>query len=250
MSAGDGSAPGSSSGIRAGTIDVWRASLALPPDELSHISHCLDDDERQRVARLHFQRDRDRFLASRGLLRHILASYVDASPGRIRFGYAPQGKPFLLEHPDLRFNLSHAADVLVVAVAAGRELGVDVEQVFSEAVMNEVSGAVLSHPELATLEALDPDERRDWFVRLWTRKEAYIKADGQGMALRLDHIDVTTRPGRVRVRGETPEEWFLSPQWAVRAIPVASGYCAALTAEGFDWRVSCVDWPTDPRVQP
>jgi 4'-phosphopantetheinyl transferase len=115
--------------------------------------------------------------------------------------------------------------------------------------MNEVSGAVLSHPELATLEGLAPGERRDWFVRLWTRKEAYIKADGQGMALRLDHIDVTTRPGRVQVRGETPADWVLSPQWAVRAIPVASGYRAALTAEGFDWRVSCADWPTDPRVQ-
>ena len=249
-SVGDGSAPSSGSGIRAGTIDVWRARLALPADELSRISHCLNDEERQRMARLHFQGDRDRFLASRGLLRHILASYVDASPGRIRFGYAPRGKPFLLEHPDLRFNLSHAADLLVVAVAAGRELGVDVEQVFSEAVMSEVSGVVLSDPELATLEGLDPGERRDWFVRLWTRKEAYIKADGQGMALRLDHIDVTTRPGRVQVRGETPEDWLLSPQWAVRAIPVASGYRAALTAEGFDWRVNCVDWPTDPRVQP
>jgi 4'-phosphopantetheinyl transferase len=235
---------------RPATVHVWRAHLALPPDELSRISCCLDDEERRRVSRLRFPRDRDRFLASHGLLRYILAPYLDRSPEGIRFGYGLQGKPFLLEHPDLHFNLSHAADVLVVAVAAGREVGVDVEQVFSEAVMHEVSDTVLSSPERVALEGLDPGERRDWFVRLWTRKEAYIKADGQGMSLRLDHIDVTTLPGWVRLQGQSPEDWFLAPQWAVRAIPVGSGYSAALAAEGFDWRFSCVDWPSSARLQP
>jgi 4'-phosphopantetheinyl transferase len=246
-SAGDEPSSISRSGTHPGTIDIWRTPLALPPDELSRVSCCLDDEEQQRVARLRFQRDRDRFLASRGLLRHILASYLDRSPGGIRFGYAAQGKPFLLEHPDLHFNLSHAADVMVVAVAPGRELGVDVEMVFSEAVMNEVSGTVLSSPERVALEGLDPAERREWFVRLWTRKEAYIKADGHGMALRLDHIDVTTLPGRVRLRGESPEDWFRSPRWAVRAIPVGPGYSAALAGEGFDWQFTCADWPSDAR---
>jgi len=239
------SARSSSSDPRFGKVDVWRARLALPPDELSRISSCLGDEERQRAARFHFERDRDRFLASRGLLRHLLASYLDTPPEAVHFGYAPQGKPFLLEHPDLCFNLSHTADVMVVAVAAGRELGVDVEQVFSEAVMNQVSGTVLSHPERVVFEGLDLGERRDWFVRLWTRKEAYIKADGRGMSLPLDRIDVSTRPGRVRLHGDSPDDWRLSHRWALRELMVAPGYAAALASEGLDSQVAYFDWPSD-----
>jgi 4'-phosphopantetheinyl transferase len=219
----------------------------LPPGELSRLSSCLDHGERQRAARLHFQRDRDRFLASRGLLRHILASYLNSPPGVIHFGYAPQGKPFLLDHPDLHFNLSHAADVLVLAVATGRELGVDVEQVFSETVMNEVSGPVLSHPERVAFRRLNPGERRDWFVRLWTRKEAYIKADGRGMSLGLERIDVSTVSERVRLLGDAPDDWPLCQRWAIRELQVAPGYAAALASEGSDWQVAYFDWPSDAR---
>lgn len=234
-------------GIRRGTVDVWRAHLALPPGELSRISPCLNDDERQRAARFRFQRDRDHFLASRGLLRHILSSYLNTPPGEIHFGYAPQGKPYLVDHPGLHFNLSHAADVLVIAVAAGRELGVDVERVFSEAVMNEVSGPVLSDPERVAFGRLHPDQRRGWFVRLWTRKEAYIKADGRGMSLRLEGIDVSTLPERVRLMGDAPDEWPLCQRWAIRELEVAPGYAGALASEGFDWGVAYFDWPSGTR---
>jgi hypothetical protein len=67
------------------------------------------------------------------------------------------------------------------------------------------------------------------------------------MSLRLDHIDVSTQSGRVRLQGTSPEDWYLCPQWAVRAIPVGSGHTAALAAEGFDWQLTCVDWPSDAR---
>jgi 4'-phosphopantetheinyl transferase len=246
-SAADGTAPISRPRTRLGTVDVWRAHLALLPDELSRISPCLQDEELQRAARFHFQRDRDRFVTSRGLLRHILASYLNRPPGEIHFGYAPQGKPFLADHPDLHFNLSHAADVLVVAVTAGRELGVDVEQVFSEAVMNEVSGPVLSEPERVAFGRLNPGERREWFVRLWTRKEAYIKADGRGMSLGLDRIDVCTLPERVRLLGDGPDNWPLCQRWTIRELEVAPGYAAALASEGLDWRVAYFDWPSNAR---
>jgi 4'-phosphopantetheinyl transferase len=243
----DETAPGSTRATAVATVDVWRAHLKLQPGQLSALARCLDEEEQARAARFHFQRDMVRFRASRGLLRHILARYLDMPPERIRFGYAPMGKPFLLEHPGLHFNLSHAEDVLLVAVAHGRRVGVDVERAFSEVVMDDVSRMVLSHPERVALGRVAQEERLDWFTRLWTRKEAYIKADGQGMSLRLNHIDVSTRSGRVRLQGTRPEDWYLSPQWVVRAIPVGSGYTAALAAEGFDWQFTCVDWPSDAR---
>jgi 4'-phosphopantetheinyl transferase len=230
---------------RDGTIDIWRANLTLPPGELSRISSCLNSEELQRAARFRFQCDRDRFLASRGLLRHILASYLNRSPRKIHFGYAAQGKPFLPEYPELRFNLSHAADRMIVGVTRGRELGLDVESLFSETVMNEVRDRVLSYPERLVFERLDASQRREWFVRLWTRKEAYIKADGRGMSLPLDHIDVSTRLGRVRLLGQSPGEWSHSPEWTIRAIPVGSGYRASLACEGFGWQLAYCDWPSD-----
>jgi 4'-phosphopantetheinyl transferase len=242
-SVADGGARISTHGARQRTVDVWRAPLALPPAELFRVSVSLDDEERERAARFRFPHDRDRFLASRGLLRNILASYLKMPAGRIRFGYAPQGKPFLPDYRDLRFNLSHAGNVLVVGVATGREIGIDVEQVFSEAVMNEVSGPVLSESERAVFRQLDPGERRDWFVRLWTRKEAYIKADGRGMSLPLDGIDVMTRPGRVRIHGAGPGDLLLSDRWAVQELAVPSGYTAALVSEERDCRVAYFDWP-------
>jgi len=241
----DETAPGSTCATRVGTVDVWRAHLNLQPDQLLPLARCLDEEEQARAGRFHFQRDVVRFRASRGLLRHILARYLGTPPERIRFGYGPMGKPFLLEHPGFHFNLSHADDVLVVGVAHGCRVGVDVERVFSEVVMDDVSRMVLSHPERVVLGRLHDEERLEWFTRLWTRKEAYIKADGRGMSLQLDQIDVSTQSGRVRLRGERPEDWYVCPQWAVRAIPVGSGYTAALAAEGFDWRLTCVDWSSE-----
>jgi 4'-phosphopantetheinyl transferase len=232
-------------GIALATVDIWRAQLALPPDQCSQVSRCLDEQEQARAVRFHFDRDRDRFLVARGLLRHILARYLDADPGRLRFGYTREGKPFLLEHRDLHFNLSHAASELVLGVARGCELGVDIEGVFSERVMHEVSGTVLSRPEQVAFQGLDAGQRRDWFVRLWTRKEAYIKADGRGMSLPLGHIDVATRPDRVRLLDDGSDDWALSRRWVLRELTVASGYAAALATEGLDAQVAYHHWPSD-----
>jgi 4'-phosphopantetheinyl transferase len=243
----DGTDSESMSGTRSGTVDVWWARLVLPPSQLSRLSGCLDEAEQERAGRFHFQRDRARFVASRAVLRHILAGYLGTAPGEIRFGYGLQGKPFLLDRRDLHFNVSHAEDVLVAGVAQGRELGVDVERMFSETVMAEVSGRVLSRPERELFEGLDAGERREWFVRLWTRKEAYIKADGRGMSLPLDRIDVSTFPNRVRLLTDGLDDWPLCPRWTVRNLEAAPGYTAALVSEGLDWQVACFEWPGGPR---
>jgi 4'-phosphopantetheinyl transferase len=235
---------------RATTVDVWRARLKLGPHQLAHISRCLDKEEQGRAVRLHFQRDRGRFLASRGILRHILARYLDTAPERIHLGYAPEGKPFLLEHRDLHFNISHAADVLVVGVARDRPLGVDVERVPWDDVVESVSRVAFSAPERRALQSQAAAERREFFTRLWTRKEAYLKADGQGMSLRLDHIDVSTSPYRVLLLDNSCDQWSESPQWTLRSFSVAPGYAASLAVAGHDWRLACRDWPSMREIGP
>jgi 4'-phosphopantetheinyl transferase len=229
------------------TIDVWRASLLLSHAELAGLSRCLDGDERRRAARFHFERDRRRFLAARGQLRHLLASYLDTDPERLEFGYGAQGKPYLAGYPEVQFNLSHAADTLVVAVARGRRLGIDVEQTIPEGVMNEVRERVSSTPEWALLETLDRSARETWFSRLWTRKEAYIKADGRGMSLDLKLIDVLSVGNRVQLWEESPPVWRSSPQWTVHDLDPGAGLAGALVAEGSGWRTAHFDWPSGGR---
>ena len=222
-------------------VDVWKACLPGPAARWAQRS-CLHPDEVARAERFHFAGDRARWVAARTVLRQIVADYVDASPEWLRFGYGPQGKPFLLDAPDLQFNLSHTADLLVVAVARGRPVGVDVEAVATDAVIDLVAPVVLSPPELAMCRPLAGQTRREAFARIWTRKEAYIKADGRGLSLPLVHIDVATSEHRVRLRDDARDAWTACSRWTLQPVEVAPGYAATVAAEGSDWRSACCEW--------
>lgn len=229
--------------MRVATVDLWRVALNREWDGELGLWDCLHQDERARASRFHFRRDRDRFVASRGSLRHILARYLGERPERVRLDYTPEGKPFLRDHPDLHFNLSHAADLTLVAVSHGWPLGVDIEVVPSNSVVDTTSSLVLSHPEYGELQRLSGPTRCERFARFWTRKEAYIKADGRGMQLELDRIDVATSQDRVLLRDQCSDRWTSCPRWTLRSIPVEAGYAAAVAAEGSDWQVVPFGWP-------
>jgi 4'-phosphopantetheinyl transferase len=229
--------------VRVATVDLWRVALNQEWDGELGLWDCLHRDERARASRFHSRRDRDRFVASRGSLRHILARYLGERPERVRLGYTPAGKPFLRDHPDLHFNLSHAADLTLVAVSRGRPLGVDIEGVPSGSVVDTTSRLVLSQPEYGELRRLSGPTLCERFARFWTRKEAYIKADGRGMQLELGRIDVATSPDRVLLRDQCSDRWTSCPRWTLRSIPVEPGHAAAVAAEGSDWQVVPFSWP-------
>ena len=228
--------------MRVATVDVWRVPLNQGWDEEGRLWDCLHPDERARASRFHFRRDRDRFVASRGSLRHILARYLGQPPERVRLGYTSAGKPIIRDHPDLHFNLSHSADLALLGVSHGGPLGVDIEEIHSDALVDSTSGLVLSYPENDELRQLSGQSRCERFARFWTRKEAYIKADGRGMQLQLDRIDVATSPDRVRIREQGSNRWMSCPRWTLRPIPVDPGYAAAVAAEGSDWRLVPFSW--------
>ncbi len=223
-------------------LDLWQVRLDEVEQDL-RLEECLDEAELARAARFHFQRDSSRFVMSRATLRHILAHYVGGRPDGIRFGYGAAGKPFLPDHEDFHFNLSHADHLLLVGVSHGRRLGVDVEPIPPDPVLEETSPLVLSAPESRMIDQLNGMERREWFARLWTRKEAYIKADGRGMGLPLELIDVMTAPDRVWLREERSGGWTASSRWSLRTLPTEPGYAAAVAAEGHEWRLRVIDWP-------
>jgi len=212
---------------------------------LAQLASYLDKNELARAARFHFERDQQRFMAGRGLLRQILASYLDMAPKAVLFGYTGNGKPYLLPHSELHFNVSHAAETLIVAVARDRQLGVDVEVLPLDAADDGVANLVFCASERAALEALDTIEYSRRFARLWTRKEAYIKADGRGMTLQLDHIDVGTLPEGILLYQPDLNQWTSAPNWTLHTVGSSSGYVCSVAVEGLDCSVACAEWPTE-----
>ncbi len=236
--------------LPARTVHVWRADLGSEAASLRCLEQNLSTDERNRASRFRFARDRDRFVGARGLLREILALYLNATPARLSFGYGAHGKPFLAgkEHGALRFNVSHSFDVMLLAIAHMREVGVDVEGVRNNGfAMEEIHETVLSEPEKQALARFGGEAKRTTFLRFWSLKEAYIKADGRGVSLPLERIDVSAPEGRVAVLDQATGEWRTCPRWELRTLAPVSGYVAALAAEGQDWRLALWQWSRESK---
>jgi 4'-phosphopantetheinyl transferase len=225
------------------TVDLWRSDLDSDTSVLDAYWRCLDGDEQARAGRFHFERDRTRFIAARGTLRHILGQYLAQEPERLRLGYGAEGKPHLQDQRDLHFNLSHAGNLLLVAVSQNRPVGVDIERVPSEATVAEVSPRVCSPSERAALWPLLSQARCEAFAEIWARKEAYIKAEGRGLGLELTRIDVSSSRRRVLLQDQLSGAWSVCSRWTLRSLPVVSGYAAAVVGEGEGWRLAAFEWP-------
>lgn len=228
------SADGGAGRVVADGVAVHRLALVVGDGEERRLTRVLSPGERRRAARFRFARDRARFVAAHAGLRAILAPYAGVQPANLRFGSGPHGKPRLRTRPDLRFNLAHACDVAVVAVAWGREVGVDVEPETRAPDLGAVARSFFSSAEHAALAALAPALRAAALPRVWCRKEAYAKARGRGLGLPFASFDVAVepspRPGAslllaTRPRPEDAEAWEL------RDVDIGAGFVAALSWE-------------------
>jgi 4'-phosphopantetheinyl transferase len=217
-------APPGDLALLPGELHVWRIDLARARVDQA----ALSDEEQARAARFLLERDRRRFVASHAALRRILTRYL--GPVAPRFADGPHGKPFL-DGAALRFNLSHSGELALVAVADGREVGVDVEAV-RELDLAGMARVSFSPRERAALFALPPDERLPAFFRCWTRKEAHLKATGFGLALPLDGFDVSLgpdEPARLVATRPDPDE---ARRFSLLHLDVGPGYAAAVEVAG------------------
>jgi 4'-phosphopantetheinyl transferase len=163
-------------------VHVWRASIDGLP-HLAQLEATLTDDERARANRFRFPRDRERYIAARGQLRALLSRYLNRPARDFRFTYTAYGKPALVSD-ELRFNVSHSHQLALFAFAWQRDLGVDVEYIKPDFGTMDIAESTFSLHEFAALRALSPDQQTDAFFNCWTRKEAYIKAIGEGLSCR------------------------------------------------------------------
>jgi 4'-phosphopantetheinyl transferase len=220
-----------------GEVHVWRASLELPRALLRRLELTLSEAERAKAARFFLQRDGERFVVARGLLRRILGRYLNLPPGALHFGYTRHGKPYLaneLAEGALRFNLSHSHGLALYAVARGSEVGVDLERIRLELPDEELAERFFAPQERAALRTLAQDLRPRAFFELWTRKEAYLKGIGKGHSLPLDSFTVSLG---------APLGSGGALGWTLQALTPGPGYAAALAVAGGEYRLSLWQWP-------
>lgn len=226
-------------------MHVWRFPLDLPPQRLAILQRWLSPDEVARSERFHFQRDRDHFLAARGSLREILARYCKVEPGRLLYTYGPYGKPELFGEPcgsGVSFNLSHAHELGLLAVAGGPPVGVDIEYIRADLAGEEIARRFFSTREVESLFGLPEALRVEAFFTCWTRKEAFIKAIGEGLSLPLERFDVTLAPGEPAALLATRPDPQEAARWSLHHLEPGAGYVGALAVAGrIEW-VRCWSW--------
>jgi len=208
----------------ASLVDIYRVRLDADAARLDSLYAILAPQERERAARFRFAEHRRQFIVCRGMLREILSPYLGLHPADIAFVYNRQGKPGVGDG-DVRFNVSHSGGWALQAVSRGSEVGIDIERVDARFAREQIPERFFSPCEAGQLRALPVDQQTAAFFRCWTRKEAYIKARGLGLALPLDSFDVSLGP-------DDPPALLRAGDWSVQDLDAPPGYAAAVVAEG------------------
>lgn len=214
----------------AGMVDVWATGLNSSYEELEHFRNVLSPGERDRAARFHFEEHRTRYIAGHGRLRHLLGRYLSRPAAAIEFEPGKNGKPRLageIVASGLEFNLSHSNEMALIAIAA-QPVGIDLEHVRPLSDANELVQRFFSKGEAAAYSVMPEDQKPLGFFRLWTRKEAWLKATGEGITNLLDEVEVSFLPGEPPRLLRLPERWSGDIDWSLAHFDPEPGYIGAL----------------------
>ncbi len=236
--------------LAGGDVHLWHIALERGEDLVTELRRFLSAAELERADRYRFDRHRRRFIVRRAAMRQIVATYVQAPPQALSLSYTGRGKPSLspADNPDdIRFNLTDSHELALLAVARGRELGVDVEYIRDGPADEKIARRFFSSGEVSDLISLPADQRRAAFFACWTRKEAYIKALGEGLSAPLDQFRVSLLPGEPAALLESQFAPAETQRWSMQAIDVGRAYVAALAIEGLIGELHQYDWSSSPQ---
>jgi 4'-phosphopantetheinyl transferase len=236
--------------LPSGEIQLWAVALDPVPEVVERLGLSLSPDEWERARRFRFERHRRRYVVGRGALRALLGGYLGVAPREVAFSYGPRGKPFLAgpaaTASGLSFNLSNSHELALVGFLRGPEIGVDVEFLKPMPDLEQIAERFFSESERVALRRLPAPQKPEGFFNCWTRKEAYLKAVGEGLAAPLDSFDVTLLPGdpprMLTLKGDADR----AARWLLRCFRPERDYIGALAVEGIavaaeaagvDWRV-------------
>lgn len=230
-----GPEPAVSIKLAEGEVHVWDISLAVSSQRLAELARSLSDAEHQRAARLHHAADQARFTAARSILRDILSRYTGTAPGELVLSIQEQGKPELIQPPNrslLQFNVSHTSEVMLLAIAQERAVGIDIERLRVMPDVLDLSARLFSAREHTALRKLEGWQRVEAFFNAWTRKEAVLKALGRGLTTALSEVEVTLLPSEPAALLKLDGSPVEAAKWSLLALDVPPGFAAALAVAG------------------
>jgi len=226
-------------------IHVWCARLDELISDLPGFVRTLSDSERKRANRFQFDLDRNRFIIRHGLLRMLLSRYLNIELASLAFAYESRGKPIVSApglRPPFHFNLSHSNGLALIAATRQAALGVDVERVRFVPEADQIAAKFFSPHEAAMLNAIPAEQKMEAFFHCWTRKEAYLKATGEGIADALPRIEVSLTPAQparlLRINGDA----LAASPWQLTGLAPAPGFVGALAIQADSLRLSCWRW--------
>jgi len=219
-----------------GAVLVWLAQVSASQDSLPFLESCLDLHEHERATRFRFPEDRARFVLGRGLLRKCLDCYLPQTAEKIEFVYTDRGRPVLQQDKTVQFSISHTHDLVAIALTAQARVGIDLEYVQPNLDPLELAGRIFSEEDLRSFQALPRREALAAFFRAWTRKEAYLKARGEGIAEGLRLVSVSLGPEETAFLTDARDE-SAAQNWRLHTLPVSTEYAGCLACDDGDKRV-------------
>ena len=226
------------------TIHVWYCDFDFNREKLNYYSSLLSKNEKEKASRFKFKKDEDCYIITRGILRLLLASYLKLEAKDIIFEYTSFGKPYLTFDSLLKFNVSHSGSMAAFAFFKGTEIGVDIEKVKKDFDVLELAQNFFSATEIVALESQPKEELPKAFFRCWTRKEAFIKAEGSGLSFPLDKFAVTLDDDIEAELLETQWNPAEKNEWQLFSFIPAKGYLGALAVANTSAKISYHNWDT------
>lgn len=231
-----------------GHLHIWRVPQDVPEVALARYWLFLADDEQARANRFRFDRDRNHYVVARAVLRLVIGRYLSLPPDQITFTYSKYDKPALAPVSSgkrLQFNVSHSGGLALMAFCLDAEVGIDVEKQRPLTDGEQIAERFFSASEVAVFKSLPAEQRTEAFFNCWTRKEAYIKAIGEGLSCPLNVFDVTLAPSEparlLRIRGSEAA----AAEWSLFSLEPGEGFAAAVAIPGCDWQLAYWHWPGD-----
>lgn len=217
--------------LDANNVHVWRANLNASIDEFKEKLHLLSPEERNRADKFHFDKDRMHYVNSRASLRTLLGRYLNKDPRELSFEYTEFGKPYLYEN-SIQFNVSHSAGEGLFAFTNANSIGIDIEKINSKIEFPKLVKRFFSHNEASLILTLPIEERPNAFFKCWTRKEAFIKAHGEGLSIPLDRFEVSVLQSEVVRLKHVDWKGEIAGNWSLVSFDVKNDYLGALAVRG------------------
>lgn len=243
--------PGEDIRLGRNEIHVWRIPLDLPEESARQLCGFLSQSEIERADRFHFKKDRLLFIAARAAMRQILERYLNIAPRSLIFVEGAKGKPelpYAIDSRNVKFNLSHSCELALLAIAENLCVGIDLEFVDHTFASEEIASRFFAPDEVSTLLALAPDRRAEAFFDCWTRKEAYIKALGEGLSVPLESFSVAFGIGASAALLRVDASLDDASRWRMYDITVHPEYKAALVVEGKEHQLRQWQWIWTPQI--